>query len=93
MICKSIMGDYAALIAQRAINSIGGNITIDKVWGSQTLGQLNAFSDKDEKRLCEALLKERERFYQEIVQNNPTQKVFLKGWNNRINHVQEYLSY
>lgn len=29
-------------------------------------------------------------FYQRIVQNNPSQGRFLKGWTNRINHVTSY---
>ena len=40
--------------------------------------------------LIEALVEERRNFYLMIVEANPTQKVFLAGWMNRINEFPEY---
>lgn len=34
----------------------------------------------------------RREFYNKIVKNNPSQKVFLKGWMNRIDHVEKYVA-
>lgn len=38
------------------------------------------------------LIAMRRDFYNRIVKNDPTQKVFLKGWMNRINEVEEYVN-
>jgi lysozyme family protein len=34
----------------------------------------------------------RREFYNKIVKNNPSQIVFLKGWMNRIDHVEKYVA-
>lgn len=40
----------------------------------------------------ETLFKLREEFYNRIVKNNPPQKVFLKGWMNRIADLKKYIA-
>jgi hypothetical protein len=34
----------------------------------------------------------REKYYQSLVANDPSQRVFLKGWLNRLKHLEESLS-
>jgi len=53
-------------------------ITQDGVVGSQTI---NALNNADFWALCN----HRENFFYSIVNNNPSQKVFLNGWLNRLN--------
>lgn len=38
------------------------------------------------------LIQLRREFYNKIVKNNPSQKVFLKGWMNRIDEVEKYVA-
>lgn len=57
-------------------------LTADGVVGNITLARIN---DADQKQLFEALKAKRIQFIENIVKNNPSQKVFLNGWMNRIN--------
>jgi lysozyme family protein len=41
--------------------------------------------------LAQGINLERHKFVQSIVDRNPDQKVFLKGWNNRINSLEGYV--
>ena len=72
---------------QRSLNDIGHNLKVDGLVGPATRNAINSSNVND---LSEALLKERERFYNTIVRNNPSQKVFLNGWiNHRIVKLRE----
>ena len=66
----------AGMMVQRALNKMGNNLTVDKKIGPKTLAALHA-ADPDE--FCYQVLKGRENFYYKIVENRPSQKVFLKG--------------
>lgn len=81
------------LLKKGSFFSFDENVTVDSAWGSQTRGQLNALSEQNEQRLCEAILRERKRFYQDIIHKNPSQNVFSNGWNNRMEHLKDSLSY
>ena len=39
----------------------------------------------------EKFLEARKNFYLKIVENNPSQKKFLKGWMNRLNSLEEFI--
>lgn len=58
------------------------NVEVDGVIGSVTIGAINAYSDPFE--LHSKLMNVRKNHYEKIVENNPSQKVFLKGWMNRL---------
>lgn len=74
----------AARLLQRALG-IGedGNI------GPATLA---AIAKYEEMSLVDALLACRQDYYEDIVDRNPGQSVFLKGWENRLNNLREYVS-
>ena len=78
----------AGMMVQRALNKMGNNLTVDKKIGPKTLAALHA-ADPDE--FCDQVLKVRENFYYKIVENRPSQKVFLKGWLNRIKNLRKVL--
>lgn len=59
-------------------------VTADGIIGKQTL---NAVNTKSPLPIFGALKQARISFYNAIVKSNPSQKVFLKGWLNRVNHI------
>lgn len=42
--------------------------------------------------VVDAYLREREAFYDKIVQGDPTQAVFMKGWMNRVDHLRSLVA-
>lgn len=56
-------------------------VTADGIVGEQTLAALAA---RDPEQLFHQLKTARIAFVEDIVRNNPSQKVFLQGWKNRI---------
>lgn len=70
-------GKYACVLADLCYNS--------------GLKRASAFN-KLAKGNIETLFKLREEFYNKIVKNNPSQKVFLKGWLNRIADLRKYIA-
>jgi lysozyme family protein len=59
-------------------------VNVDGVFGNQTLAALNAHDPKD---LFEQLKQKRIDKYNRIVENNPSQSKFIKGWMNRVNSL------
>lgn len=74
-------GVYGIKIPQRMLN-----VTADGVVGAKTIEALNN-APKD---FLQRLYKEREDFLHRIVRSNPTQKVFLKGWMNRMADLRKW---
>lgn len=67
-------------------------VDADGGWGPKTAYALQEeISAGRETEICLAYLDQREDFYNKIVENDPSQKVFLKGWMNRLDHLQEYV--
>jgi len=58
------------------------NVSVDGLIGVQTLKIINALPQQD---LFEALKTARRNFIDALVKEHPNQKVFYKGWMNRIN--------
>jgi lysozyme family protein len=56
--------------------------TADGIMGNKTLSAINSYNPKE---LFDKIKEARKNFYENIVAKNPSQKVFLKGWMNRIN--------
>lgn len=75
----------ASNMIQKALVEIGFKIDIDGIVGPKTRAALAAV---DPNEFVSTILCIRERFYYRIVQRNPSQKVFLKGWLNRIKNLR-----
>lgn len=58
------------------------NVKPDGVLGKNTLQALNCM---DQKELFDKLFQSRKDFFHAIVKSRPANKVFLKGWMNRLN--------
>ena len=55
----------------------------DGVVGPKTLASINNYANQEE--LFNRLWNRRKKHYEDIVKKNPSQKVFLRGWLNRLN--------
>lgn len=75
-------------MTQKALVDLGEKITIDGKYGPKTRAALDSV---DEDEFCDAFLNIREKFYHKIVAKRPSQKVFLRGWLNRINGIRKIL--
>lgn len=71
----------AAVVARRALNSLGYNIPTS---GGISASLVEAMNSVNQKQLFDAMVKERVKRFYGIVQNNPSQKVFINGWLNRM---------
>jgi len=76
----------AANMIQKTLVEMGYNIVIDGIVGPRTLAALHS---ANEEKFVDGILDVRSRFYDRIVERNPSQKVFLKGWKNRIKHLRK----
>ena len=65
----------------KKIQSLFG-LTADGIVGNKTISYINSH---DQEEVFNKILNRRKQFYESLVKNNPSQKVFLKGWMNRLN--------
>lgn len=75
----------ASNMIQKALVEMGYDIQIDGKVGPNTLRALHE-ADPDE--FIKTILSVRERYYYRIVEKNPSQKRFLRGWLNRIGSLK-----
>lgn len=74
-------------LLQRAINKLVPKpLDVDGQLGPATLGAANA---QNPGALMQAVCQVQREYYQAIVDRNPTQSVFLKGWLNRAARIPE----
>lgn len=72
----------------KALDPFGfANIVQDGVMGPKSLEALNSVSEKP---FLDSYLRESTQFYQNIVNRDPSQSVFLQGWLNRIKSLNSY---
>jgi len=83
----AVHGGYSHIGLQRLINrhfpgngKNGGNVAEDNIIGSETINAVNSIGDA----LKPYLLQWRKGHLQQIVERDPTQKVFEEGWNKRL---------
>ena len=65
----------------KKIQSLFG-LTADGIVGNKTISYINSH---DQEVVFNKIWNRRKSFYESLVKNNPSQKVFLKGWMNRLN--------
>lgn len=71
----------AWMLLQRAANEQGCGLLVDGQPGPKTFAAIEGCG---EKKLLQDFIRERHLFYDAIVLRDPTQRVFLKGWLNRL---------
>ncbi len=62
---------------------------VDGIIGQETIQKLSNF---DQGQLANKFISSRQDFYKRIVQNDPTQNVFLKGWLRRIQFLSDFVN-
>lgn len=89
-VCDFIVnsGNWGAKKAQATLNELGFDLKVDGILGDKSLEALNKV---DENKFLEKYHDLQRRFYRAIVTNKPSQKVFLKGWLNRVDRKENYL--
>ena len=65
----------------KKIQSLFG-LTADGIVGNKTISYINS---NNQEEIFKKIWNRRKSFYESLVKNNPSQKVFLKGWMNRLN--------
>lgn len=71
-------------IVQMALNkAFGLQLSVDGVIGNATRGVINACEDDVEQHLLTTICDEQFGFYQRLIANKPSLKVFERGWKNR----------
>mgnify|MGYP000854321489 CR=1 FL=1 len=86
-------GKWATKKAQVTLNRyFGYNLVVDGIFGNKTIKALN---EVEEQGRSEEFLRDyhdiQRKFYHSVVEYNPTQKVFLTGWLNRVDRKEKYL--
>ena len=59
-------------------------VDADGIVGPRTLDAINSASPRE---LFDRIIQARLKFVEDIVQRDPSQRVFLRGWKNRINDI------
>jgi len=67
----------AVMTMQRAVNSLGGSLTVDGGWGPLTVAAANA---ADQEALVQAFIAARAAHYRAIAAANPADAKFLRQW-------------
>lgn len=70
----------AIKMLQRVLNSFGESLVIDGVIGNATRDACRRY---EASKINNSLVEARMRFYEDIVANNPSQRVFMAGWTKR----------
>lgn len=80
----------AVKFSQRGFNACPTRLAplvVDGLMGPKTLAAL----EKDTDCLTRKILDARRDFYRTLAANKPSQKVFLKGWLNRVNDLENLI--
>lgn len=85
-------GTWGTKGLQKVLNAFGYKCDVDGKIGPQTVRQCYAcLAVVPEPVFLAAYLQERRRFYDRIVASRPSQRVFLRGWRNRVNNLEKQL--
>ena len=77
-------------LLQRSLNECGYSLKVDGIYGPKTKAALQDCGVED---FIAAFQSKRTSLYQAIVANNPSQKVFLNGWLNRVKWTYQDIAY
>ena len=77
-----------SLIAQRTCNKLGFSCNEDGKYGPQTRNTILLAINKYPEDFPDIFLIEREQFFRKIVERKPSQRIFLRGWLNRIKNIR-----
>lgn len=80
----------ATKLVQRSLNECGYSLKVDGIYGPKTKVALQECGVED---FIAAFQSKRTSLYQAIVANNPSQKVFLNGWLNRVKWTYQDIAY
>lgn len=80
----------ATKLLQRALNVCGFELKVDGIYGAKTK---RALQECDAEEFVVSFQQKRTSLYQAIVNNNPSQNVFLRGWLNRIDWTNRDIAY
>lgn len=80
---------WGVKLAQRGFNAItsGDKLDVDGKMGPKTRAALSI----DTPELHDAILEARKNYYDAIIKNRPSQKVFQRGWYNRIRNLGNFI--
>lgn len=76
------------IIQQAANNVLRATLKVDGIPGPQTCGAVQ----KGGMSLASEAIRIRRQYFNNIVNRRPSQKVFLKGWLNRANALEKYVT-
>ena len=81
---------WGVKLAQRGYNKVYPNesLVVDGKLGPKSRA---ALSSHDEACVHDAILDARNAYYDAIIKNRPSQKVFERGWKNRVKRLRTYL--
>jgi lysozyme family protein len=82
-------GGGMAKIAQRTANALTWKLDVDGKFGPKTLESIQRVTAADAKEYTEEFLRQRKKYYDEIIDRNNSQEKFRKGWYNRIKAIAE----
>jgi lysozyme family protein len=70
---------------QKSVNLLGGNLNVDNIMGAKTIKAINSMNAQE---LFNVYQQNRREHYIRIVKQDPTQKVFIKGWLDRVDRMK-----
>lgn len=82
-------GNWGTKKAQQTVNILKGDVlVVDGILGEKSIQAINSINPEIFLTQYHELQR---KFYQAIVDHNSSQKVFLKGWLNRVARKEEYI--
>lgn len=80
----------ATKLVQKALRDVGYDLKLDGFYGPKTEAALQQVPVED---FVSVFQEKRKALYEAIVRSNPSQKVFLKGWMNRLKMIDHDINY
>jgi lysozyme family protein len=97
--CQDMPGKLSIAVFDTTVNSGKGRsikilqqaigVAVDGIIGQETLQKLKSLDDT---AVANRYIDTRENFYHAIVDHDPTQSVFLKGWLRRAKFLRDYVN-